>query len=162
MPVHGNDYVYTLPITRASLNRQEIVNNAAAALLSDLPWQPLGWRAITMYVDPRTRTTATLFGNDVALRVVARGDAAHTQPPSYPAGSVLALVTWAQRDDPHWFGGRIPDRPLAVEFVQVASGKNEDAYRAFEGDGLAEAHVETKTAAQSRDFILNLAPAPLP
>jgi hypothetical protein len=57
MPVRGNDYVYTLPITSAHLNREEVVNNAAASLPASLPWQPLGWRAITMYVDPKTRTT---------------------------------------------------------------------------------------------------------
>lgn len=162
MPVRGNDYVYTLPITHASLNRQEIVNNAAAALPSGLPWQPLGWHAITMYVDPKTRTTATLFGNDVALRVVARGDTAATQPPRYPAGAVLALVTWAQRDDPHWFGGRIPDRPLAVEFVQVSSEVSRNAYRAFRGDGTVEPHTDAHYASQRTSFILNLALASLP
>ena len=26
-------------------------------------------------------------------------------------GSVLALVTWVQREDPHWFGASIPDSP---------------------------------------------------
>jgi hypothetical protein len=30
MPLRGNDYVYTLPITAAHVNREEIVNNAAA------------------------------------------------------------------------------------------------------------------------------------
>jgi hypothetical protein len=53
-PVRGNDYVYTLPITTAALNRDEVVNNSAAALPATLPYQPLNWNAITMYVDPKT------------------------------------------------------------------------------------------------------------
>lgn len=35
---------------------------------------------------------------------------------------MLALVTWVQRDDPHWFGARIPDVSQSVDFVQVAAG----------------------------------------
>lgn len=162
MPVRGNDYVYTLPITSAQLNREQIVNNAAASLSATLPWQPLGWRALTMYVDPNTRRTATLYGNDSAEQALERRDAAEARPPGYPSGAVLALVTWAQRDDPHWFGGRIPDIPLKVEFVRTSSGSGTDIYRVFEGSALAEIHVDAQSAMQRRDFILNLKPVSLP
>jgi hypothetical protein len=30
---------------------------------------------------------------------------------------VLALVTWDQQEDKHWFGGRIPGAVKTVEFV---------------------------------------------
>ncbi len=78
MPVRGNDDVYTLPITAAHLNREDaIVNNAAASLPASLPYQPLGWGVITMYVDPANRTITTLYGNDIALKNLnLRGDAA--------------------------------------------------------------------------------------
>ncbi len=69
-PLRGNDYVYTLPITTAKVSGDEVVNNAAAALPASLPYQPLGWGAITMYVDPKTHTTATLYGNDAAIEAV--------------------------------------------------------------------------------------------
>lgn len=32
--------------------------------------------------------------------------------PSYDQGAVLALVTWAQRDDPRWFGAGSPTDQL--------------------------------------------------
>ena len=48
MPVSGDDYVYTLPITTAKISREEVVNNRSAALPANLPYQPLGWNAITM------------------------------------------------------------------------------------------------------------------
>jgi hypothetical protein len=157
-PVRGNDYVYTLPMTSAAVPGEEIVNRRAAALPTGLPWQPLGWSAITIYVDPSRRTTAMLYGDDAAMRAVnARG----ARAPQYPAGAVLALVTWAQRDDPHWFGARIPDAPLSVEFVQVgAMGK--DSYRRFSGAGLAEEHPAVSEVEQRTKFVLGLSPARLP
>lgn len=159
MPVRGDDYVYTLPITKANANRREFVNNAAAALPADLPWSPLAWRALTMFVDPRTHKTATLYGNDTAMHVLERRGAPGLP---YPAGSVLALVTWAQRDDPHWFGGRIPDTPQSVEFVQISAGRGTNGYRVFEGSRLAEAHPTPSDAARRTSFILNLKPVSLP
>jgi len=159
MPIHGNDYVYTLPIISAHANREHVVNNAAASFSSTLPWQPLGWRPITMYVAPGMHTTATLYGNDAAMQVLHR----RVEPAlAYPSGSVLALVTWAQRDDPHWFGGRIPDTPQRVEFVQISNGRGTNRYRVFEGSALVETHPAVEDAAQRTSFILNLKPASLP
>lgn len=159
LPVRGDDYVYTLPITKAHANREQVVNNAAASLPSSLPWQPLGWRPITTYVDPRTHTTATLYGNDAAMQVLD-----HSGVPSlaYSSGSVLALVTWAQRDDPHWFGGRIPDAPQKVEFVQISAGSGTNVYRVFEGSVLVESHPAAGDAARRASFILDLKPVSLP
>jgi hypothetical protein len=155
-PMRDYDYVYTLPISTAKVGRTQVVNNAAA-LPASLPYQPLDWGAITMYVDPKARTTATVYGNDQALR------AAHARRglPAYPAGAVLALVTWAQRDDPHWFGARIPDVPQSVEFVEVSAG-GMPAYRRFAGAGLAEDRGNTEAAAQRTRFVLGLAPVWLP
>jgi len=96
------------------------------------------------------------------LQALECRDAEGARSPVYPPGTVLALVTWAQRDDPHWFGGRIPDTPLKVEFVQTSSGNGTDIYRVFEGKALTEAHVNSQTAAQRTDFILNLKSVSLP
>jgi hypothetical protein len=161
MPLSGDDYVYTLPITAAKIGREEVVNNRAAALPSGLPYQPLGWAAITMYTDPNTHTTATLYGNDEALRALHPREA-DPGSPKYPAGAVLALITWVQRDDPHWFGARIPDAPLSVEFVQVAAAAQMTSYRRFAGSDLAEDSVPGSVAAQRTNFLMSLAPARLP
>ena len=164
-PVRGDDYVYTLPISEANIGRDEVVNNLAAALPATLPYRPLHWRAITMYVDPKTRTTAMLFGNDAAMRAVQPRDAAPMGPasnPSYPAGAVLALVTWAQRDDPHWFGARIPAAAQSVEFVEMGGPGRPGSYRVFADSGLNEHHPAASTVAQRTRFMLDLAPAQLP
>ena len=156
-PMRANDYVYTLPITLAKLNHADVVNNLAA-LAANLPWQPLAGNAITMYVDRKARTTATLYGNEAASQAAQTGSAT---APAYPTGTILALVTWTQREDPHWFGARIPDEPQSVEFVQVASGQ-QSTYRHFTGIALTEDHPDPTTATQRTAFILGLAPARLP
>jgi hypothetical protein len=165
-PVRGDDYVYTLPIATARLNRNEVVNNSAAALPPSLPYQPLNWNAITMYVDPETRTMATLYGNRAAMEGVQMHGATPMGGSSmggsrYPTGAVLALVTWVQRDDPHWFGGRIPATPESVEFVQVAT-EQAIGYRRFAGKELVEDHPAASVAAQRTNFVLGLTPVRLP
>jgi len=163
-PMRGNDYVYTLPISTAKVNRDEVVNNAAA-LPASLPYQPLAWRAITMYVDPKAHTTATLYGNDIAMQAVQAsraGSASGLGGRAYPPDAVLALITWVQRDDPHWFGARIPDAPESVEFVQLEAGPGQAAYRRFAGAALTEDHGAVNAAAQRTKFVLSLAPAQLP
>jgi hypothetical protein len=161
LPVRGDDYVYTLPITSAKLDHAEVVNNHAAALPTSLPYQPLAWSAITMYVDPKTRTTATLYGNEAARQAVTPRTETQSAP-AYSAGAVLALVTWAQRDDPHWFGARIPDVPQSVEFVQVTAAGPVTTYRHFAGADLAEDHLSDAAAAARANFIVGLQPARLP
>lgn len=114
-----------------------------------------------MYVDPKTRTTATLYGNETAMQAV-QPRKEPSAAPAYAAGSVLALVTWAQREDPHWFGARIPDAPDAVEFVQVTAAGPVTSYRRFAAAGLIEDHPPDAMAAQRSSFITGLVPARLP
>jgi Cytochrome P460 len=88
--------------------------NVQAAVGAGLPYPVMEWKAITTVVDRGAGTTGTLFGNDAAVNAARAGVA-------YPAGAVLGLVTWQQREDPHWFGARIPGSALSVEFVEVGS-----------------------------------------
>ena len=84
----------------------------------------------------------------------------------YPPGAVLALVTWAQREDPHWFGARIPDRPQMVEIVQVAGGGAQPVYQRFHGPAFTAERDPQDDGAQSpvkrTSFMLGLAPVQLP
>ena len=91
--------------------------NVQAGLGAGLPYPVMEWKAITSVVDRHAETTSTLFGNDAAVSAARAGAA-------YPAGAVLGLVTWREREDPHWFGARIPGEVVAVEFVEVGTGKD--------------------------------------
>jgi hypothetical protein len=129
-----------------------------------MPYQPLGWNVITMFVDQRNRTIAILYGNETAMQSVrVRGDAPTGKSPApvYPEGAVLALVSWSERDDPHWFGARIPGAPQSVEFVKV-SAVSRNQYQRFAGSGLAEQHLAASTETQRTSFVLGLAPVRLP
>jgi hypothetical protein len=46
------------------------------------------------------------------------------------------LVTWREREDPHWFGARIPGEMVSVEFVVVGATT---VCREFAGAPLREA-----------------------
>lgn len=117
-----------------------------------------------MYVDAKTHAMATLYGNATAMQAVHARFAvgADRKGPSYLPGAVLSLVTWAQRDDPHWFGARIPEAPQFVEFVTIARKGEISSYRRFAGTGFIEDHTNAGTTARRMDFILTLAPAQLP
>ena len=86
--------------------------NVQAGVGAGLPYPVMEWKAITTVVDRGAGTTGTLFGNDAAVSAARAGVA-------YPSGAVLGLVTWQQREDPHWFGARIPGSVVSVEFVVV-------------------------------------------
>lgn len=105
--------------------------NQQAALSGSLPYNPLSWQAITSWTNDRANTMSTLYGNAAAVNY------ARTVPgPNYPEGSVLALVTWLQRDDPHWFGARIPSTAQSVEFVIITP--NAPTYELYQGTPLAK------------------------
>ena len=156
-PMSANGFVYTLPINQAKLKRDEVVNNRAAGLPPGIPYQPLGWHVLTMFVDSKAHTMAALFGNNVAQAAMGQGNA-----PTYPAGSVLALVTWSQREDPHWFGGRIPDTPLSVDFVETDGAGKARGYRRYDGPSMQEQTPQAEDVAKRSNFLLTLAPAMLP
>jgi hypothetical protein len=107
--------------------------NDEAALLGELPSNPLRGKVITSWVNKKDATMSTMFGNDVAVQY-ARTRAEM----QYPAGAVLSVVTWSQQEDPRWFGGSIPQKTTAVEFVTV-TGPGSYSYERYEGSPLKKA-----------------------
>jgi hypothetical protein len=105
--------------------------NVDAALPAGLPVQPLEWRVITSNIDREHHTMATLFGNDAAVKSAL----SVTYSVTYAAGSQLALVTWAQKDDGHWFGARIPQRFVSMELVTMGAGADGKAAVKYERYG---------------------------
>jgi Cytochrome P460 len=107
----------------------------SAAQSSMLPANPLKWYIITSSIDPQNSTMSTLYGNDTAVQY-ARSNVKHDFPP----GSQIALVTWTRRDDPRYFGARIPGHVKSIEFVSVLElpGETKFTYEKFEGTPLAK------------------------
>jgi len=94
--------------------------NQAAALTGEMPYDPLHFKVLTSAVSRKDSSIYTVFGNDRAIEYAR----SHLQG-DYPVGSVISLVTWKQKGDPHWFGGLIPGQAASVEFVIVEAGANQ-------------------------------------
>ena len=141
--------------------RLETAANHAAALPADLPRNPLEWKVITSEVDYPQATMSTLFGNDLAVQYART----HSDR-NYPAGAVLAFVTWKQQEDIRWFGAKIPADPRSVEFVSIDSTPNRQptyTYRAFEGTPLRQDVNQVTSNPQGRAaYILAQRAAVLP
>ena len=134
--------------------------NESAALSGNLPAHPLQWRVITSMLDAKDSTMSTLYGNDAAVQY-ARSNAQH----SYPDGSTLSLVTWAQTDDDRWFGARIPSQVKSVEFVsvQVSPDGLTYSYERYEGSPLKRVSMEKAFKPNERStFLLSQRAAVMP
>jgi hypothetical protein len=111
--------------------------NEEASLSDTLSFHPLEWKVISSYVNRDHNTMSTLYGNDTAVLYARQGMA-------YPAGSAIALVTWSQREDPHWHGARIPGALQSIEQVLFTTrggtgpeqGKVQFLYEKYEGKPL--------------------------
>lgn len=135
-PMKDNDYVFTMPLhlsagNPASIPANPLYNSKASLQAADsLPENPLSWKVLTSLVNRKDNSMATLYGNDIAVNY-ARSHAGK----DYPSGAKLALVTWQQQDDQHWFGARIPDRILSVEMVTF-TGAGTPQYSNYQGQPL--------------------------
>ena len=100
---------------------------------------------------------STLFGNDLAVDY-ARSHSQH----DYPPGSALALITWTQREDPRWFGARIPAALKSMELVTVNLGAQHRpsfSYQDFEGSPLKKTSAQESGAPSERAAYLLSQPA---
>jgi hypothetical protein len=126
--------------------------NDEAALVGDLPVDPLQWRVITFATDTGQSTMSTLFGNDIAVQY-SRGESAG----NYPPGSVLSFVTWQRREDGRWFGAKMPAQVKSVEFVEFTNsedGHTTVRYRLYNGYPLKEAEsLKQQTDARVRRLV---------
>jgi hypothetical protein len=131
--------------------------NQDAALTGEMPSNPLQGKVITSWVNKQDATMSTLLGNDIAVRY-ARTNAEMM----YPVGEVLSAVTWGEQEDPRWFGGNIPQRPKAVEFVSV-TGPGVFSYQRYEGSPLKKvADVEGSDPKDRAAYLLAQRAAVMP
>jgi hypothetical protein len=135
--------------------------NQTASLAGEIPANPLQWKVVSAEINKADSSMSTLYGNDLAV-VFARAHSQH----DYPAGSVLASVTWTQTEDARWFGAKIPDQVKSVEFVRVADaaqGQRSYSYEKYEGTPLkkSSSHVST-TPTERTAYLLSQRAAIMP
>ena len=107
------------------------LNDAAAIPASVLPVNPLQWTVLSSSINRRAHTTSTMYANDTAFKF-----ARSVSGTRYPEHAYLAFVTWAQQDDAHWFGGRIPAALKSVELIRFDVA-GVPVYTRYEGTPLA-------------------------
>ena len=131
-----------------------------ASIKGQLPWQPMDGYVITAWIDPHAGTMATLYGNDEAI-AQARAD----DRPVYPPGSSVSLVIWKQKEDPRWFGAKVPASVQSVEFVTIGGTPDHTlySYRRFEGSPAAQTASADGAAPNERSaFLLSQRLSPMP
>jgi hypothetical protein len=126
--------------------------NAAASLPASFDFEAQGLHVVSSLINKKQGTMSTLYGN-------AAGRAHATAAPAgaYPAGLVLALVTWRQQPDPRWYGAKIPANLQTVELVKTVPAAASPAvrYQLFRGPDLQPATpADTLQQSQRAAYIL--------
>lgn len=148
-PVAKLDYTFTLPLADTLA-----LYDQAASLPDSVGRYPLTGKVIATAVDTREGTMSSLYGNDLAVSSARKGQA-------YPAGSAIALVTWSQRDDPHWFGGRIPKGLVSIETLSFG-GNGTPGYVRYEGTSLTKKMPAADEVARRVQYITDQKASVLP
>lgn len=143
-------------------NNTDLYNQSASLPENnDLPSNPLDWKVMTTLINKKNKTMSTLYGNDKAFEYAHKDGDAH-----YPAGAQLAMVTWWQKPDIHWFGANIPGKIQKIQILNFSdnrSGGVRTEYNIYQGDPLM-LHQERDTAliAENINFILGCRIATVP
>ncbi|MES1161106.1 MAG: cytochrome P460 family protein [Bacteroidota bacterium] len=125
--------------------------NEEASLSDTLPFHPLEWKVISSFVNRDHNTMSTLYGNDTAVLYARQGLA-------YPVGSAIALVTWSQREDPHWHGAHIPGVLQSIEQILFTTrggvgpeqSKIQFLYEKYEGKPLRKIVTDSSVNVNNR------------
>jgi hypothetical protein len=134
-PLDKTDHTFTFPLAD-SLRVGEVMVSQPDSLAF-----VLRGKVVTSFVDTKYRTMSTLYSTK-PVNVLG----------GYAPGTLLSLVTWNQRDDPHWFGGRIPQTVQSVEQIQIgADGKPE--YNVYAGPNLPKKEMAAEQVAHRVQYI---------
>lgn len=147
-------YFLSIGCKQTNHDKNDLFNQAASISSADtLPLNLLEWKVITSFINTKNKTMATLYGNDKAFYY-----ASHHAENNYLEGTVLALITWNQVSDKHWFGANIPGTIRSVEllqFVTFSGNLPKPVYTKYEGHPL-QPSAEGKTEISKRTtFIMN-------
>ena len=103
--------------------------NTEAAPGNDITRHPTEWKVVTVSLDERSATLSTVYGNRAAIEHVRDTGSGPLGP--FAPGAMLASVTWSERDDPHWFGARIPEKMVEARVITVGATVDGEAVDAM-------------------------------
>jgi hypothetical protein len=151
--MQDRDFVFTSPLNLAEKHAGQNINtaelyNQEASLPEAAPLDPLEWKVICSAITRKDQRMSTLYGNDIALKT------ARTAPgQGYPAGAVLSLVTWSQKEDKDWYGATIPAAIQSIEkivFSAAPDGSSLPLYEYYGGKPLKKDEASDPGTIQKR------------
>ena len=103
------------------------LTNTKASFPASFNFPKLGLKVITSSINKKRGTMSTLYGNQLAFSNLATRN-------KVAPGEILALVTWKQQADQHWFGANIPGDLQSIEMIKTTPGVGSAAvnYQRFE------------------------------
>ncbi|CAM3979888.1 hypothetical protein SAMN06265348_104348 [Pedobacter westerhofensis] len=137
-------------------NGSQLINKDAS-LPSSFNFSKMGLKVISTAINKKNATMCTLYGNELALKTAIAGNA--PQP-----GEVLAMITWKQKEDEHWFGAKIPGELLSLEIIKTTGGQFENIkanYQRYEGKLLTLSN-DTTGNEKSMRYIFAQQPSVMP
>ncbi len=143
-------------------NEHEITNKEAS-LPESFGFNKMGLKAISTSINQNKNTVVILYGNNRAIAEITdkkyTGAAARQQPDG--TEKILVLVTWLQKDDPYWFGAKVPGKLLSIETLKSSqhfSKRKAIAYYIYNNEGIAQ---QTADRTNRVGTILSMKPAVL-
>ena len=131
--------------------------NENASLPASFDFNAMNLKVVTSSINHKKQTMMTLYGTDLAI------DDLKDNPGKVNGKErILALVTWSQKDDPYWYGAKIPNNLLSVEVIKSKlpfSENTEIVYQKYEGKELKKVNADGTNRVST---ILSMKPSIMP
>ncbi|RQO40865.1 hypothetical protein DBR39_07990 [Chryseobacterium sp. KBW03] len=145
-----------LIVSCSSKKEYEAVNENAS-LPESFDFNAMNLKVVTSSINHKKQAMTTLYGNIPAIDELKgnAGKEEHTE-------RILTLITWSQKEDPYWYGAKIPDHLLSVEVIksrQPFSDHSEISYQRYEGKDLKKVDA---SGTERIHTILSMKPSIMP
>lgn len=131
--------------------------NQNASLPESFDFNAMNLKVVTSSINHKKQTMMTLYGTDSAI-----DDLKDTSGKVNGKERILALVTWSQKDDPYWYGAKIPNNLLSVELIKSRHPLSENSqivYQKYEGKKLKKVSADGTDRIRT---ILSMKPSIMP
>jgi hypothetical protein len=149
-PMKNNDFTFTLPMDRHVVVQPDPNERRPGSR----EFHPLDWRAITSRIDKSKGTMSILYGDTDAVVSVRKGSLSDL--------SVLALVTWTQKEDEHWYGANITSAVQSVEIMGFGLNGEGFVFSHYEGQPLQKKEVDAAYIKERIAYLTGLRASVMP
>jgi len=114
--------------------------NENASLPESFDFNAMNLKVVTSSINHKKQTMMTLYGTDSAIDDL-KDNAEKTEGKK----RILALITWSQKEDPYWYGAKIPNNLLSVEIIKSQQPFSENSgivYQKYEGKDLKKVSTD--------------------